>query len=311
MLTSDMAFMADPEYRPFVDLYATDMAALETDFAAAWYKLTSSDMGPASRCIGDMVPEPQPFQFTLPLTVQVTRAVDSNPTKPDYIPVRAAIQEYIEANPDAVAGFSDLAWRCASTFRATDYRGGCNGGRIRFSPESEWESNDGLASHVTALDSIKADNGFGDVSVTDMIVLGGITALEKSNANLDLPFCGGYVDAANGDGSRGLAPRIYETPYITITDDYLVKGLSMEQGVALASMPMITSQWYKDLQATAGDSEEFDAFDKALLEGDLLQYVEKFASDEAALLKAFESGWTYMMTADRYGVSVHFLVHAI
>jgi hypothetical protein len=61
--------------------------------------------------------------------------------------------------------------------------------------------------------------------------------------------------------------------------DYLVKGLAMEEGVALASAPTVTSQWYKDLlrlQAAGEDSADYDAFDKALLEGDLLQYVEKF-----------------------------------
>jgi len=302
MLTSDMAMTADSKYRPFVDLYANDIKMLETDFSTSWYHLTSADMGPATRCIGDMLPVPQPFQFTLP---------PSPSTLPNYNPVRTAIQEYIEANPETMAGFSDLAWGCANTFRGTDYRGGCNGGRIRFSPESDWESNMGSASLVTALESIKADKGFSDISVTDMIVLSGITALEKSNADLVLPFCGGYVDAANGEGSDGLAPRIYDTPYITITDDYLVKGLSMEQVVALASAPMVTSQWYKDLQAAGEDSTEFDEFDRALLEGDLLQYVEKFASDEAELRVAFESGWTYMMKADRYGVSRFTIVSSI
>mmetsp|Transcript_36584 Transcript_36584/g.78007 ORF Transcript_36584/g.78007 Transcript_36584/m.78007 type:complete len:176 (-) Transcript_36584:616-1143(-) len=134
-----------------------------------------------------------------------------------------------------------------------------------------------------------------------MIVLGGIAALETANPDLELPFCGGYVDAEDGAGSEGLEPRVYETPYVTVTDDYLVKGLSMEQGVALASAPVVTSQWYKDLQAAGEDSAEFGEYDRALLEGDLLQYVKKFADDEAALRKAFESGWTYMMTADRYG----------
>jgi len=292
MLTADMAMMADPKYRAFVDLYATDMDALETDFSESWYRLVSSDMGPHGRCIGDMVPDARPFQHGLP----------SSPSSlPDYLPARAAIQEYIEANPEAAVGFSELAASCANTFRGTDYRGGCNGGRIRLAPESEWEYNEGAATHVAALESIKIEKELDDVSMTDMIVLGGITALETSNDNLNLPFCGGYVDAATGEASEGLGPRIYETPYITITDDYLVKGLSMEQGVALASAPMVTSKWYKDLLSTGGDSSEYDAYDKALLEGDLLKFVEKFASNEDELIKAFESGWTYMMTADRFG----------
>ena len=66
MLTSDMAMTADSKYRPFVDLYANDIKMLETDFSTSWYRLTSADMGPATRCIGDMLPSPQPFQFTLP-----------------------------------------------------------------------------------------------------------------------------------------------------------------------------------------------------------------------------------------------------
>ncbi len=130
MLTSDIALKEDEKYRPFADLYAGDMKALEADFAEAWYQLTSRDMGPASRCIGDTVPAPRPFQFTLAESKE-------GEALPDYVPVRAAIQEYLDANPNAVAGFSDLARGCAGTFRATDYRGGCNGGRVLFAPESD------------------------------------------------------------------------------------------------------------------------------------------------------------------------------
>ena len=66
MLTSDIAFISDPEYKAIVQEYADDITALERDFAAVWYRLTSQDMGPAARCTGPDVPPQQPFQDPLP-----------------------------------------------------------------------------------------------------------------------------------------------------------------------------------------------------------------------------------------------------
>jgi len=133
--------------------------------------------------------------------------------------------------------------------------------------------------------------------MADLIVLAGIVALESTNSALELPFCGGYVDTDDGAGSVGLEPRIYQDPFVTVTDDFLVKGLTQEQGVAWASAEHVGSQWYKDLLA---GSRAFDTLELALLEGELRPIVETFAKDEAALLKTFTEAWTYMMTADRF-----------
>ena len=291
MLTTDLAMKEDPAYLPYAEMYAANGTQLNVDFASAWYHLTSADMGPATRCIGDLVPEPQSFQYTLPASPE---------TLPDYIPVRAAIETSLDSD-EKTSGHIALALNCASTYRATDYRGGCNGAKIRFAPESEWESNAGLADYIGNLEGLKTSMSLADVSMADLIVLAGIAAVEKmSNLNLSLPFCGGYVDAEDAAGSEPLAPRIYATPYITITDDFLVKGLTMEEGVALASAQAVGSQWYQDLLATGGTSADFDEYELALLEGDLLPIVETFAEDEAALSEAFTSGWVHMMTADRY-----------
>ena len=246
--------------------------------------------GPATRCIGENVPDPQPFQYTL----QAAPA-----TLPDYVPVRTAIQALLDEDGTNAEAFINLAYRCASTFRNTDYRGGCNGARIRFPPESEWESNAGTADTLAALEPVKKANP--DVSYADLIVLAGLAALESENSELDLSFCGGFVDANDGAGSEILAPRIYSTPLITVTDDFLVKGLTPEEGVALASREAVGSQYYTDLIAAGeGNGGNFTNYELALLEGDFGAIVAEFAADEEVVLETFKQAWTKMMTADRY-----------
>ena len=126
MLVADVAFISDPEYKKLVEEYAADASALERDFAAAWYRLTTQDMGPASRCTGPAVPPAQPFQDPLP-------AGDGG-TGADAAGVAHRLRRVLlsEENVGLAAG---LAYGCASTFRATNYAGGCNGARIRFPPQ--------------------------------------------------------------------------------------------------------------------------------------------------------------------------------
>ena len=154
-----------------------------------WYRLTSQDMGSRERCLGDNVPPAQWWQFPLP---------EAPSTLPDYGPARLAIQSMIDDDSSNIAAFANLAYRCAATFRETDYSGGCDGARIRFEPESSWPENEGTDATLAMLESVQTANS--DVSWADLIVLAGQTAVEAAGGNT-MTFCGGRTDASDGLGS--------------------------------------------------------------------------------------------------------------
>jgi len=288
MLTADLALMADETYKPISMQYAANQSLLEADFGAAWYRLTSADMGPASRCIGEYARPAQHWQHTLP---------EYTGELPDFTAVRTTIQDLLDADDANYDAFVNLAYQCANTFRETDYRGGCNGARIRFAPENEWAVNAGTADALTTLEAVKEAHP--DASYADIIVLAGQTAIESAGGEAQ-PFCGGRVDADDGSGSENLEPRVYDPPVISIRDDMQVKGLSAREGVALAGRPTgptLTNQFYKDLIAGNGN---FTDDELALLEEEFLTIAEEYAGDEATFQKEFASAWNKLMTADRY-----------
>ena len=144
MLTTDVALKADPIYRQYVEEFANDENAFAEAFAKVWFELTTRDMGPASRCTSDDVPSPQSFQHPLPEPPKKVSNMDK---------VEKALLKMMKQNGNGE--FVRLAWQCASTFRITDYHGGCNGARIRFSPGKDWETNDGLGDTLALLQPIK------------------------------------------------------------------------------------------------------------------------------------------------------------
>jgi len=201
MLTTDVGLVTDPEYRKYVQEFAADEGAFAKAFQEVWYKLTSRDMGPMTRCTGPNVPPAQSFQHPLP---------DPPAKLADMSEVEVALDSII-TGVDAVDGgvtyrneFIRLAWQCANTFRITDYLGGCNGARIRFSPGKDWKSNVGLDQTLQILDSIKIQFG-NALSWSDLIVLAGNVGLKNVGVNSNLlPFCPGRTDAIDGKGWEAL-----------------------------------------------------------------------------------------------------------
>jgi catalase (peroxidase I) len=300
MLTTDLALINDPEYEKISREYAADNDLLTSDFGKGWYQLMSRDMGPRSRCLGDELPELQEWESKL--------AKPRSSELPDYIPIRSTIQAAIDSNPEHVAAFASLAMACSSTFRATDYRGGCNGARIRFQPESEWPENVRLntAGALDLLEPIKEAHP--DISYADLIVLAGQTAIEHAGGR-KMNFCGGRTDDDSGADSEGLAPMLFNNnTYASVVYRFANQNLGMEEGVALFATPCngnittLSNQYFIDLSAGDNQNGLLGCYENesVLLEGDLKPIVDDFAADNDLFLEAYARAWNYMATSDLF-----------
>ena len=196
MLTTDLSMRYDPAYEKISRRFYENPDQLADAFARAWFKLTHRDMGPRARYLGPEVPQ------------EVLIWQDPIPT-PDYELINAtdiaALKAQILASGLSTAQLVNTAWASASTFRGSDKRGGANGARIRLAPQKFWEINNPaeLAKVLSVLESIQtsfnAANGARKVSIADLIVLGGIAAVEdaarKGGFNVEVPFKAGRGDA--------------------------------------------------------------------------------------------------------------------
>ena len=170
MTTADMALKMDPIYAEISQRFRDDQSLLDDAFARAWFKLTHRDMGPKVRYVGPEIPDEE-------LVWQDPTPAGSALTDDQVATVKAAIM-------DSGASITDLAgaaWASASTFRQSDKRGGANGGRIRLSQQRGWEVNnpDALSGVLSALEGVQSSVGF-DVSMADLVVLGGAAAVEAA-----------------------------------------------------------------------------------------------------------------------------------
>ncbi|MEV7499684.1 catalase/peroxidase HPI [Streptomyces sp. NPDC093018] len=195
MLTTDLSLRFDPIYEPISRRFHENPQEFADAFARAWYKLTHRDMGPKSLYLGPEVPE-ETLIWQEPLPAREGELIDDADI--------AALKTKLLGSGLGVGQLVTTAWASASTFRGSDKRGGANGARIRLAPQRGWEVNqpDELAQVLRALEGIQQDfnaAGAKKVSLADLIVLGGVAAVEKAakegGFEVRVPFTPGRVDA--------------------------------------------------------------------------------------------------------------------
>jgi catalase-peroxidase len=197
MFTTDLSMKFDPEYRKIAERFRKNPDQYADAFARAWFKLTHRDLGPRTRYLGSQVPS-EVLVWQDPIPAVNHPLVDSGDI--------AQLKSRIAASGLGTAELVRTAWASASTFRGTDVRGGANGARVRLDPQNTWTVNDPaeLAKVLKQLEGIQQDfnraqKGGKKVSLADVIVLGGVVAIEqaakRAGVDVTVPFTPGRMDA--------------------------------------------------------------------------------------------------------------------
>lgn len=198
MLTTDLALRFDPIYEPISRSFLENPDKFADAFARAWFKLTHRDMGPKARYLGAEVPA-EDLIWQDPIPAATYKQIDENDI--------TELKKNILASGLSISELVSTAWASASTFRGSDKRGGANGARVRLEPQINWEANnptrlkkvlDTLSSIQSEFNAIQTDGK--QVSMADLIVLGGNAAIEQAAKNagfeLTVPFTAGRTDAS-------------------------------------------------------------------------------------------------------------------
>ena len=198
MLTTDLSLRVDPVYEKISRHFFENPAEFNDAFARAWFKLTHRDMGPKARYLGPEVPSEE-LIWQDPVPAVTNPLIDEHDI--------ATLKVSILASGLSISELVSTAWASASTFRGSDKRGGANGARIRLEPQKDWKVNNPsqLEKVLATLENIQkefnsANFGGKQVSIADLIVLGGSAGIEQAakNANFEVnvPFTPGRTDAS-------------------------------------------------------------------------------------------------------------------
>ncbi len=260
MLTTDLSLREDPIYEKISKRFLENPDEFQKAFAHAWFKLTHRDMGPKSTYWGPEIPKDDfLWQDPIPkVNHQLINANDVNELKKEILASGLTSSDLVTT-----------AWASASTYRNSDRKGGANGARVRLEPQVNWEANnpERLKKVLAVYEKIQKDfNAKSDnknVSIADLIVLGGNAAIEEaaSRAGFDtkIPFNPGRMDASQEqtdiEGMEVLKPmadgfRNYQkTEHTLATEQLLIDKAQLlsltapEMTVLLGGMRMLDTNF--------------------------------------------------------------------
>ena len=271
MLTTDLSMRMDPQYGPISKNFHENPDEFADAFARAWFKLTHRDMGPRACYLGKDVPaEELIWQDPLPaVTHELINEKDADTLKATILDSGLSISQLVRT-----------AWASASTFRGSDKRGGANGARIRLSPQKDWEANNPseLSQVIGTLEKIQNEfNANGkQVSLADLIVLGGCAGIEKAAKNgghdVKVPFSPGRTDASENqtdvdsfallepqaDGFRNFVKDEFSTvaEEILIDRAQLMKLTAPEMTVLIGGMRVLNTNYDNSSNGVFTDKPE-------------------------------------------------------
>ncbi|HKL14627.1 MAG TPA: peroxidase family protein, partial [Balneolaceae bacterium] len=227
----------------------------------AWYKLTHRDMGPKTLLVGPEVPEEELlWQDPIPeVDHELINDEDIDGLKGKILDSGLTVSELVST-----------AWASASTYRDSDKRGGSNGARVRLEPQRNWEINnpEQLSKVLDKLEDIqkefnKVQSDDKQVSLADLIVLGGCSAIEKAaekaGHDITVPFTPGRADATaeqtdeesfgwlrpHADGFRNYFNTISDATEeeMLVDRSQLMSLTAPEMTVLLGGMRVLDTNW--------------------------------------------------------------------